>query len=143
MTTMKSLLLAALALAGTASAYPRFKKYEECVAYCDNDATCQSAFFDTISGDCQYHACIYGQTPPDRFRGYIKSGATEYCPGTSPTATVTSTKVTATSTGATASATGSAASATEISGALARWGVSRAEVVPAAAAVWVVMGVLG
>ncbi|KAK4035234.1 hypothetical protein C8A01DRAFT_48561 [Parachaetomium inaequale] len=138
---MKSLLLAALALAGSASAYPRFQKYEECVSYCDNDPTCQSAFFDTISGDCQYHACIQGQTPPDRFKGYIKSGATEYCPGTSPTAS--STAATRTPTAATTSTSGLASSATETSGALARWAVLGGEGVPAAAAVWVVMGVLG
>lgn len=85
---MKSIpTVAFLAWAGIASAYTRFTKFEDCVAYCDQNPSCQSAFFDTISGDCQDHECIYGQMPPERFKSYIKSTATEYCPSTSPTAT--------------------------------------------------------
>jgi hypothetical protein len=89
---MKSITpFAFLAWASMASSYTRFTKFEDCVAYCDQNPSCQSAFFDTISGDCQDHDCIYGETPPDRFKSYIKSTATEYCPGTSPTATMVKT----------------------------------------------------
>ena len=139
---MKTVFLAVLALAGTVSAaYPRFNKYEECVAYCDNDKTCQSAFFDTISGDCQYRDCLDGQTAPDRFKKYVKPGATEYCPGTSPTGT--STAATATSTEAATSATQAGPASTESTGAAAGWGSSRGGVVPAVAAAWVAVGLLG
>lgn len=141
-TKMKTLFLAALALAGTVSAaYPRFKKYEECAAYCDNDKSCQTAFFDTISGDCQTRDCLDGQTPPDRFRKYIKAGAAGYCPGTSPTGT--STVATVTSTEAATSATQAGPAATESTGAAVGWGGSRGAVVPAVAAAWVAVGLLG
>jgi hypothetical protein len=144
---MKPALLTALALAATtAAAWPRFQKYEECVAYCNNDSTCQSAFFDTISGDCQYHDCIYGQFPPDRFRAYIKANATEYCAGTSPTGSPNWVDATRTATGfATATATSSSASssATGTSGASA-WGTrARGEGAAAVAGIWVVAGLLG
>jgi hypothetical protein len=149
---MKRTLPTALALAATltttsAAGWPRFQKYEECVAYCDNDdSTCQSVFFDTISGDCQYHDCIYGQFPPDRFRAYIKADATEYCAGTSPTGSPNWVDVTRTATGvatATGTSTSASSAATGTSGA-SGWGV-RAGVdgVLAGAGVWVVAGLLG
>ncbi|KAH6641157.1 hypothetical protein F5144DRAFT_482748 [Chaetomium tenue] len=117
---MKTIFLAALALAG---------------------ATCQSAFFDTISGDCQYHDCLNGLTAPDRFKKYVKPGATDYCPGTSPTGT--STMATATSTEAATSATQAGPASTESTGAAAVWGASRGGVVPAVAAAWMAVGLLG
>jgi hypothetical protein len=139
---MKTFFLAVLALAGAVSAaYPRFTKYEECVADCDNDKTCESAFFDTISGDCQYHDCLDGRTPPDRFKKYIKLGATRYCPGTSPTGT--STAATATLTDAATSATQAGPASTESTGAAAGWGDSRGGVVPAVAAAWMAVMLLG
>ncbi|KAK3297250.1 uncharacterized protein B0H64DRAFT_121518 [Chaetomium fimeti] len=137
---MKPLLLAVLALAGTVSAYPRFTEYEECVTFCDNDPTCQSAFFDTISGDCQYHACLDGRTPPDRFRKYVKAGAAGYCSGTSPTAT--SAGPTATSTEVPTSVSQAGSASTESSGASVGWAVSRGDVVPAVAVAWMVVGIL-
>jgi hypothetical protein len=139
---MKTFFLTVLALAGAVSAaYPRFTEYEGCVAYCDNDKTCQSAFFDTISGDCQYHDCLDGRTPPDRFKKYIKSGATGYCPGTSPTGT--STAATATSTEAATSATQAGPASTESTGAAVGWGNSRAGVVPVVAAAWMAVELWG
>ena len=144
LTTLTTLALLALSLPASA-AYPRFTKYEECVAYCDQDTTCQSAFWDTISGDCQYHACIWGQTPPARFRAYVKVGAKEYCAGTSPTGGLSLTTGLATATGTgTGTATGVVSSATGTSGAEGRFilGVAGRGAVVAVAG-WVVMGLMG
>ena len=138
---MKSVLFASLALAGTFSlsaAYERFDKYEECVAYCDKDSTCQAAYYDTISGDCQTAKCLTSETPPDRFKPYLKSTATQhYCPGSSPTVTPTATTATTA-----ASGTGTAPAAAQSTGASAGWAALRVDVVSAAAAVCVAMGFL-
>ncbi|KAK4118753.1 hypothetical protein N657DRAFT_542214, partial [Parathielavia appendiculata] len=104
--------------------------------------TCQSAFFDTISGDCQYHDCIYGQTPPDRFQSYIKATATEYCPGTSPTGSTTRATQTLTAV-PTATSSSASASATGNSGALA-WGSSGGmDAGLTLLGLWVAAGLLG
>jgi hypothetical protein len=143
---MKSTLLASLALAGAVSfsaAYERFDKYEECVAYCDKDSTCQAAYYDTISGDCQTAECLTSQTPPGRFKPYLKSTATQhYCPGSSPTGTPTPTTTKSTEPATSASGTGTAPAATQSTGASAGWAALRVNVVSAAAAVCVAMGFL-
>lgn len=165
---MKPTLLTSLTLfvGLTDAAYPRFKKYEECVSHCDGDSACRASYWDTITGDCQVHECISGQTPPDRFEPYIKAPA-EYCPGVSPppvteastdaaSAVVTSTTTpgvgagvgVATSTGAGTeeegvSTTGSSPAATETSGAEAGLGALRVDVGAVAAVGCVVVGLLG
>lgn len=146
--TMKSILLTSLVLVGAVSAaYPRFQKYEECVTYCDEDSTCQAAYWDTYTGDCQTADCLTSQTPPERFEPYRKSTATDhYCPGSSPTATPPPTTVRTTSTAeptTSASGTGTAAAPAQSTGASTGWAVLRMDAVSAAAAVCVAVGLLG
>jgi hypothetical protein len=142
-----------LLISPTTAAYPRFKKYEECVSHCDADPACRAAYFDTITGDCQVAERVSDQTPPDRFRAYIKGApAGVSAPFRGQTGTMTEGSSTLTSTSASAVGTGtetgtgvgtSPAAATETSGAGGGWGVLRADVGVVAAVGGVVVGFLG
>jgi hypothetical protein len=138
---MKPSLALPLALASTVAAqWPNFRTYNDCVAYCNNDPTCESAFWDTFSGNCEYHACVYGETAPTRFSSYIKPSATGYCSGTAPTATTTrsTARVTASTTPSAA-----ASAATQTGGASpGSKALSRFDSLSAAAAAWAAMRLL-
>jgi hypothetical protein len=151
----------ALLVGFTTAAHPRFKKYEECVSHCDADPACQAAYFDTITGDCQVFARVSDQTPPDRFRPYIKNapgggGVSASLSGQTGTSTVAAVAGTGTGvvTGVVGTGTGtetetgagvgaSPPAATETSGSGGGWGVLRGDVGVVAAAGCVVMGFLG
>jgi hypothetical protein len=57
--------------------------YEQCVTQCETYGPCQSALYDTVSGECHTWLCVIGKPGrviPPTFKGYTKPGAFMYCP---------------------------------------------------------------
>ncbi|KAH7305374.1 hypothetical protein BKA65DRAFT_201680 [Rhexocercosporidium sp. MPI-PUGE-AT-0058] len=82
--TSRTILLCLLASAGAVRGGNAIPSYDDCVAKCQENSFCQSAFFDKGTGDCQQYDCLFEGTISPSLTEYVKPGSSNRCPSNIP-----------------------------------------------------------